>query len=156
MSNTIDPHAADDTQIDVVDTTPGDTGFCPLGTVAEDPSRSSTDVFMRKLLRLSDQPRMSSADARSSFQTSLVVSATRCILMYLVFPFVLPPLGVAVGVGPAIGIVIGLLAMISIVYSIRRFWRADHSKRWHYTVFGTAIIGFLVWLTVKDLAELFG
>lgn len=156
MSNTIDPHAADETQIDVVDSTSVDTGFCPLTTVAVDPSRSSTDEFMRKLLRLSDQPRMSSADARSSFQTSLVVSATRCILMYLVFPFVLPPLGVAVGVGPAIGIVIGLLAMISIVYSIRRFWRADHSKRWHYTVFGTAIIGFLVWLTVKDLAELFG
>ncbi|MFT6292614.1 MAG: formate hydrogenlyase subunit 3/multisubunit Na+/H+ antiporter MnhD subunit, partial [Ilumatobacter sp.] len=56
--------------------------------------------------------------------------------------------------GPIIGIIVGILAMISIVYSIRRFWRADHSKRWHYTVFGTVIIGFLVYLTVKDLVEL--
>ncbi|MFT6392846.1 MAG: threonine/homoserine/homoserine lactone efflux protein [Candidatus Aldehydirespiratoraceae bacterium] len=74
--------------------------------------------------------------------------------MYLIFPFVLPPLGLALGVGPIIGIIVGILAMISIVYSIRRFWRADHSKRWHYTVFGTVIIGFLVYLTVKDLVEL--
>jgi hypothetical protein len=156
MSSTIDPRPGDDTRVDVVDAESSDSGLCSLETVAVDPSRSSSDVFMRKLLRLSDQPRMSSADARSSFQKSLAFTATRCVLMYLVFPFVLPPLGVAVGVGPAIGIVIGLLAMVSIVYSIRRFWRADHSKRWHYTVFGTVIIGFLVWLTVKDLIELFG
>ena len=57
--------------------------------------------------------------------------------MYLVLPFVLPIVGVASGVGPAIGLVIGILAMIAIVYSIRRFWRADHPKRWHYTVFAS-------------------
>ncbi|MFK8025487.1 MAG: hypothetical protein AB8G26_16130 [Ilumatobacter sp.] len=129
----------------------------PLAVPAEhEPSRSSADRFMRRLLRLSDEPRMSAADARSSFQKSLAFTACRCILLYLVFPFVLPPLGVAVGVGPVIGIAIGLIAMASIVYSIRRFWRADHSKRWHYTVFGTVIIGFLIYLTIKDLAELFG
>ncbi len=38
--------------------------------------------------------------------------------------------------------------------SIRRFWRADHSKRWHYTILGTTVIGFLVVLVVLDLAEL--
>ena len=48
----------------------------------------------------------------------------------------------------------GSKAVISIVYSVRRFWRADHSKRWHYTVFGFTIIGFLVYLTVTDLADL--
>jgi hypothetical protein len=116
---------------------------------------SSTDQFMRRVLRLSNAPRVSAADARSAFQKSLAFTACRCILMYLIFPFVLPPLGLALGVGPAIGIVVGILAMVSIVYSIRRFWRADHSKRWHYTVFGTVIIGFLVYLTITDLVELF-
>ena len=38
--------------------------------------------------------------------------------------------------------------------SIRRFWRADHSKRWHYTVLGTTVIGFLIVLVVRDLTEL--
>ena len=62
--------------------------------------------------------------------------------------------GVASGVGPAIGLVIGVLALIAIVYSIRRFWRADHPKRWHYTVFASVIIGFLIYLSVKDIIEL--
>jgi hypothetical protein len=71
-----------------------------------------------------------------------------------VFPFVLPAIGITQGVGPAIGLVIGMLAMVSIVYSIRRFWRANHSKRWHYTVFGISIIGFLLYLSVVDLTAL--
>lgn len=128
----------------------------PLGGPAPlQRSDSSTDRFMRRLLRLSDSPRMSAADARSSFQKSLVWTAARCLLMYIVFPFVLPPLGIAIGVGPVIGIIIGLLAMVAIVYSIRRFWRADHSKRWHYTVFGSLIIVFLIWATIADTIRLF-
>lgn len=128
----------------------------PLGGPAPvERSHSSADRFMRRLLRLSDAPRMSAADARSSFQKSLVWTAARCLLMYIVFPFVLPPLGIALGVGPVIGITIGLLAMISIVYSIRRFWRAEHSKRWHYTVFGSLIIVFLIWATIADTIRLF-
>ncbi|MFK7916762.1 MAG: hypothetical protein AB8G14_01680 [Ilumatobacter sp.] len=128
----------------------------PLGgPVPTERSNSSADRFMRRLLRLSDAPKMSAADARSSFQKSLVWTAARCLLMYIVFPFVLPPLGIALGVGPVIGITIGLLAMVSIVYSIRRFWRAEHSKRWHYTVFGSLIIMFLIWATIADTIRLF-
>ena len=62
--------------------------------------------------------------------------------------------GIAQGVGPYIAIPVGIVAMVSIVYSIRRFWRADHSKRWHYTVFGTVIIGFLIYLTIADTIDL--
>lgn len=128
----------------------------PLAGAAPEAARSdsSADRFMRRLLRLSDAPRLSAAQARSAFQKSLAWTAARCLLMYIVFPFVLPPLGIALGVGPVIGIIIGLLAMVSIVYSIRRFWRADHSKRWHYTVFGTTIIAFLVWATIADTIRL--
>ena len=116
--------------------------------------RPAADRFMRTLLRLDDTDTATAAEARSSFQKSLVFTACRCTLMYLVFPFVLPLVGIARGVGPVIGIVIGILAVFSIVYSIRRFFKADHSKRWHYTVFGTVIIGFLVYLTIKDLVDL--
>ena len=76
--------------------------------------------------------------------------------MYLVLPFLLPAIGVAAGVGPWIGLAIGVAAMVAISMSIRRFWRADHSKRWHYTVLGTTVIGFLVYLAIKDVAELLG
>ena len=116
--------------------------------------RPPADRFMRKLLRLDDTDTATAAEARSAFQKSLLFTTCRCLLMYIILPFVLPLVGIARGVGPVIGITIGILAMISIVYSIRRFWKADHSKRWHYTIFGTVIIGFLIYLTIKDLITL--
>ena len=119
------------------------------------PPRSSGDRFMRKLLRLPvDGPKASANDARKAFQTSIAVATVRCLLMYIVFPFVLPLVGIAKGVGPWIGLVISALAIVCIMMSIRRFWRADHSKRWHYTFFGTAVICFLAVLVVQDLAEI--
>lgn len=83
-----------------------------------------------------------------------MVAAFRCILMYIVLPFVLPAIGVATGVGPWIGLPISIAAVIAITMSIRRFWRADHSKRWHYTVLGTVVMGFMVVLIVQDLTEI--
>lgn len=119
--------------------------------------RSGADRFMRRMLRLPvDGPLASAADAQKAFQTSIMVATVRCLLMYIVFPFVLPAIGVASGVGPWIGLPISVVAIVAIVMSIRRFWRADHSKRWHYTVLGTTVIGFLIFLIVKDMAEIIG
>jgi hypothetical protein len=115
---------------------------------------SSADRFMRRVLRLPEGRTATAAEARSAFQKSIFISAARCVLMYIFFPFVLPLIGVAKGVGPIIGLVIGLLAIVSIVFSIRRFWRANHSKRWHYTIFGLVIIGFLIALAIKDLSTI--
>jgi hypothetical protein len=118
-------------------------------------SRSSADQVMLRILRLPiDAPRAGADEARRAFQTSIMVATVRCLLMYIVFPFVLPALGIAGGVGPLIGIPISIVAIVAIVMSIRRFWRADHSKRWHYTVLGAAVIVFLTVLIVIDLGEL--
>jgi hypothetical protein len=120
-----------------------------------DIARPTRDRVMRRVLRLPvDGPRASAADAQKAFQTSVLVAAVRCLLMYIVFPFVLPAIGVAKGVGPAIGLPISLVAIVAIVMSIRRFWRADHSKRWHYTALGVTVIGFLAYLVVRDVAAL--
>jgi len=109
---------------------------------------------MRRLLRLPEGKTSTAAEARSAFQKSIVITACRCVVMYLVLPFVLPVIGVASGVDPAIGLAIGTMAIVAIIYSIRRFWRADHPKRWHYTVFAAVIIGFLIYLSVKDIIDL--
>ena len=109
---------------------------------------------MRRLLRLPEGKTSTAQEARSAFQKSIAITACRCIVMYLVLPFVLPVVGLASGAGPAIGLIIGTLAIISIIYSIRRFWRADHSKRWHYTAFASVIIGFLIYLSIQDIISL--
>jgi hypothetical protein len=127
----------------------------PAGSSSARSSGSDADRFMRRLLCLPvDAPKATAADAQRAFQTSLMVATVRCLLMYIVFPFVLPAVGLSAGVGPWIGLPISVAAIVAIVMSIRRFWRADHSKRWHYTILGTAVIGFLVVLVVLDLTEL--
>jgi hypothetical protein len=118
---------------------------------------SAADRFMRRLLRLPvDGQRATAEAARKAFQTSILVATVRCLLMYIVFPFVLPALGLARGVGPAVGLVISVAAIVAITMSIRRFWRADHAKRWHYTALGTTVMGFMVVLIVQDLSDLLG
>jgi len=136
------------------DQPPIDTALPTTATPARPTSSSPADRFMRRLLRLPEGRTATADEARSAFQKSLFISTCRCLLMYIVFPFVLPAVGIARGVGPYVGAAIGVLAMVSIVYSIRRFWRADHSKRWHYTIFGTTIIAFLVYLAVEDISTI--
>jgi hypothetical protein len=130
----------------------------PRPTVGElVPERSAADVLMRRVLRLPlDAPAGTAAGARKAFQTSIFVATVRCILMYLVFPFVLPALGIASGVGPAIGLAVNTAAIVCIVLSMRRFFRADHPKRWWYAALGGAVLVLLGVLAAVDVAELLG
>ena len=122
----------------------------PLGA-----PRSNADRFMRRLLFLpNDGAKGTAAEAQKAFQTSVVVAGFRCLIMYILLPFVLPAVGIAAGVGPWIGLLIAIAATVAVTMSIRRFWRADHSKRWHYTVIGTAVIGFMIYEGTKDLIEI--
>ena len=132
----------------------GDTASAVADTAESPAADSAADRFMRRLLRLPEGTTSTAAEARSAFQRSLAYTTCRCLLMYIVLPFVLPAVGIARGVGPFIAIPIGIVAIVSIVYSIRRFWRANHSKRWHYTIFGTIIIGFLIYLTITDTLDI--
>ena len=115
---------------------------------------SSADRFMRRLLRLPEGKTATAEEARSAFQKSIFISAARCVLMYVFFPFVLPLIGVAKGVGPVIGLVINLAAMVCIVMSMRRFFRADHPKRWWYATIGGTVFALLVYVAVVDVVDL--
>ena len=94
------------------------------------------------------------ADAERVFSTSLLISATRCLLTYVVLPFLAPAVGFAKGVGPWIGIPLGVVAIVFNVLSIRRFWAAEHRWRWAYTAVGVAVIVLLSVLIVTDVADL--
>lgn len=94
--------------------------------------------------------------AERRFSQSMAVSGARCLLTYLVFPFLLPVLGVADSVGPAISGPIGLAAIVFNGLSIRRFWRADHRLKWPVSTVNVLVIGLLCYLTIGDIAELAG
>ena len=94
--------------------------------------------------------------ATRAFSRSMLISATRCLLTYVVFPWVLPLLGVTAGVGPTLGLAIGAVAIASNVFTIRRFWASDHRWKWPITAICVAVIGLLAVLVVEDLLDLFG
>lgn len=94
------------------------------------------------------------ASAQRVFSVALLVSGVRCLLTYLVLPFAAPALGLATGVGPALGMTIGAVAIGANGFSIRRFHRARHRWRWHYTVMAAGVIGLLSVLLVQDLVSL--
>ena len=75
---------------------------------------SPADLRMRRLLRLPlDAPKASEASARSLVERSLLISMVRCLLTYVVLPFVAPILGIGLGVTPAVGILVGLVAIVA-------------------------------------------
>lgn len=95
-------------------------------------------------------------DAQRGFSRSIVVSGIRCVLTYVVLPFVTPFLGFAPGTGPVIGLVIGTVALAANVLSIRRFWRADHRWKKPVTALHLGVIVLLLILMYLDVAALVG
>ncbi len=95
-----------------------------------------------------------SAEPERVFSSSIIISGIRCVLTYLIFPFVAPLVGLAPGVGAGFGLVIGVFAIAANLFSIRRFWRADHRLKVPVTVLHVAVILLLVFLAVRDILEL--
>lgn len=129
---------------------------CPFRLEQTTRQRSKADQFVRRLLFIRERDvKMSARAAESAFQKSMLISATRCTLTYVVFPFVLPAMGVITSVGPLFGVVIGVLALVCDVFSIRRFFAADHRYRWYFTALAVCVMGLLVVLLVRDIADQF-
>jgi len=128
---------------------------CPFPHQGRVEGRSRADLIVRRALRIPDRPAGSTeATAYRSFQRSMLISAIRCTLTYVVFPFVLPAFGIVTGVGPVLGIVIGVVAMTCDVFSIRRFFQVDHRWRWHFSVVALSFKKKLGVLLVQDIARL--
>ena len=116
---------------------------------------SPLDLRMRKLLRLPPgPPTVTERSARRVFEVSIYISAARCLLTYIVLPFVFPLIGVSTRATPAIGLPVSFIAIAADLMSIRRFWRADHKYRWHYTALAGAIICAMLVLVTIDVTNL--
>lgn len=96
------------------------------------------------------------ATAERLFSKSMVISGIRCVLAYLILPFATPFIGLAPGVGAGFGLIIGIVAIAANLFSIRRFWRADHRWKIPVTVIHVSVIALLVVLAFRDVAELVG
>lgn len=118
---------------------------------------SAADRFMFGLLRLpteSSAVAASKAAAQEAFQKSIVISGTRCLLTYIILPFIAPFVGLAASVGAPIGIAVALVAMVSIIISLRRFFGSMHPKRWAYGSLAGLMFAFLIVTIVIDIGQL--
>jgi hypothetical protein len=128
-----------------------------LAQVAGPPRRSAADGFARKVLRLREPA--GDQDVHNIFSSSIALSATRCLLSYIILPGLalvwgLLGLGTLPLVGPVIGIPIGVLALVFDVRAIRRFFRADHRWRWAAAALYLTVMVMVAALVVRDIFRL--
>jgi hypothetical protein len=83
----------------------------------------------------------------------MLISGIRCVLAYVILPFVTPFVGLAKGIGPGLGIVIGTVAITANLFSVRRFWTLRHPWRRPVTGLHIAVIAFLLVLVAVDVGR---
>ena len=114
------------------------------------------DRLMGRLLfvDMGEQPADAAATtqrAERAFGLSLAFSGIRCILQYVVLPFVLPLLGIATSAASQINLVISLLAVVAIISSLRRFWKVRYHYRWQYLAVALVTLAVLATFILMDL-----
>jgi hypothetical protein len=107
------------------------------------------DRTVARLLRVQPQPPQEAVAATGSrpFETPLLVAGARCVLRYVVLPFLLPlagvatgaTLGVVTGAALALLLILDVIAVVAIVATLRRLWRVQHPRRWRYLPLALAL-----------------
>jgi len=119
------------------------------------PDRSDGDRFMRRLLRLAqDAPSTSILGAQNAFRRSILISAVRCMITYVLLPISRPVLGLSGSAGPALGLVVGVISIVAVVLATRRFFASDHRYRWRYTAVAAPLLVLLLVQTAVDIRVL--
>ncbi|NJM06123.1 hypothetical protein HC891_07855 [Candidatus Gracilibacteria bacterium] len=89
--------------------------------------------------------------ADRAFGASLVFSALRCILQYIVLPIVLPLVGLAGDFSIGVVMLLDLVALTAIVYSMRRLWQLNHPQRWSFLPMALAIVVLILVMLGYDI-----
>jgi hypothetical protein len=105
------------------------------------------DSAVGRILGVQPQPVVVDANgevgrAERLFGFSLLFSGVRCILQYAIFPFVLPLIGIASAAALPITLTINVIAIVSIVMSLRRFWKIRYARRFEYLA--VAVVALII------------
>jgi hypothetical protein len=110
-------------------------------------STSRLDQFVGRLLMVKPQPVSATSaplpdesGAQRAFNFSLIFTGIQCTLQYIIFPFVLPLLGVATSITLPLLIGINILAIVSMLFSLRRFWQINYKHKWVYLLMSLVLI----------------
>lgn len=119
---------------------------------------NSLDKVVARLLFVTPQSEVYTEErpqqAENAFSFALLFSGVRCIIMYVILPFVLPIIGLAGDFGAWLDIVINLVAIGAIIYSLRRFWTINYNRKWQYFPVAIAALFLLIAFIALDLNTL--
>ena len=118
---------------------------------------SRADSIMSRLLFVSPAADLTANQTRraeNALTLSLMFSGLRCLLQYVLLPFLLPIVGVAADAAIPILLLINLIAMASIFFSLRRFWTIGYKHRWSYLAVALTALTLLLAFTLHDLMKL--
>lgn len=108
---------------------------------------------MRRVLRVDRPDRAAGAGAHRAFRVSVAVSAVRCVITYLAVPVLVPLVSLSGWVAAPVGIALCVVAVVNGIVSVRRFWAADHPRRWMYTGFMGVVFVILGIALVSELTR---
>ena len=91
------------------------------------------------------------APVERAFTFAILLSALRCTVQYVVLPFVLPWVGVVAAIPPWVTLGLSLVALLSLVRSVRHLWRLRHAQRWSYLALAFIVLAALALFVVVDL-----
>jgi hypothetical protein len=119
----------------------------------KDPGRGLEESVLRAAATIRRRP----------FERTLLFAGVRCTMRYIVLPFVLPLLGAATGAaggivtGAALGIllILDVIAVISIVATLRWLWRHQHPRRWRYLPLALVLTVLVAIFFMNDLRVLY-
>jgi hypothetical protein len=110
---------------------------------------------MCRLLRVPPAPvAVSERSTQRLFSGSILLSALRCLLTYIILPLLAPLVGAATKVGADVGLPLGIVALVFDVRGVRRFWLAGHRQRWLMTAVYAAVMGLVLALVIGDIVDL--
>jgi len=88
---------------------------------------------------------------RGAVKVSLIVSAVRCTITYLLLPL-WAPLSTVTSVMKPVELVLHVVAIISVAYGVRRFWRSGHRFKWYYLALAVTVVFISTIAIVKMFA----
>jgi len=92
--------------------------------------------------------------AQRAFGFSLLISALRCTLQYLLLPVILPLIGITSGAALPLIILLDLLALWLLLGSLRFFWSIRHPRRFHLLPLAALVLLLIITSLGYDLWRL--
>jgi len=119
----------------------------------------SFDRTVERILRVTPVEARTVTEERSAentFMASMLFTGIRCLLEYIVLPFVLPLLNLSNTIAVPLVLAVNLIALTALIHSVRKFWAIDYKHKRAFL--GVAIIGgaILILFMVGNLRALLG